>query len=145
MTSSRQLQPDTSPCVAHACSACCQDTGMTLTRADVARLHAAGHRDFFGQTAEGMLQLMNVAGRCRFLDDHGCTVYAARPQGCRLYPLILDLDQNLPVRDDFCPHRAEFRFSVEDERLLRESVEIEFREAAQHQEQPFEPDSPGSL
>ncbi|HSN55054.1 MAG TPA: hypothetical protein VLT32_10290, partial [Candidatus Sulfomarinibacteraceae bacterium] len=50
-------------------------------------------------------------------------------EGCRLYPLILDLDLDEVVRDDFCPWRDEFRFTSADERRVRRSVADEAREA----------------
>jgi Fe-S-cluster containining protein len=103
---------------------------MTLTRGDATRLEAAGHRDFFTEAANGDLRLTNRDGRCVFLEEGRCSAYADRPDGCRSYPLVLDLDEDRVVRHDFCPHADEFRFGDDDERRLRRSVDEELREAA---------------
>ncbi len=103
---------------------------MTLTAEDVGRLAARGHRGFFRETAGGGLQLVNRRGRCVFLRGSECAVYADRPEGCRLYPLILDRDLDRAVRDDFCPHAEEFDFGPDDEERLRNSVATEDAEAA---------------
>ena len=104
---------------------------MTLTVEDVDRLAALGHRGFFRQTPEGQLQLVNRHGRCVFLRGSECAVYADRPEGCRLYPFILDRDLDQPVRDDFCPHAEEFEFGPDDEARLRRSIATEDAEAAE--------------
>lgn len=102
---------------------------MTLTEADVERLRSAGARRFARRNRDGIPQLVNRSGHCVFLVDGRCSVYEHRPEGCRLYPLILDLDLDEVVRDDFCPWRDEFRFTSADERRVRRSVADEAREA----------------
>jgi hypothetical protein len=102
---------------------------MTLTAADVARLRGAGRRRFCRRNRDGIPQLVNHAGHCVFLVDGRCAVYEIRPEGCRLYPLILNLGTNRVERDDFCPWAGEFEFSAEDERALHRSVAAEEREA----------------
>ena len=102
---------------------------MTLTEADVARLEAAGHRGFFFVNDDHDLQLENVDGRCVFLVDGRCSAYADRPEGCRLYPLILDLSVDRVVLDSVCPWASDFTFTQEDEVRLRRSVVEEAAEA----------------
>jgi Fe-S-cluster containining protein len=102
---------------------------MTLTEADRARLEAAGHLDFFFVNDDFDLQLMNVDGRCVFLVDGQCSVYEVRPEGCRLYPLILDVSVARIVRDSFCPWSSEFDFVEGDFVNLRRSVAEEEHEA----------------
>lgn len=118
-----------SPCLAHDCHICCLGTRMTLTEADVARLEAAGHRGCFFVNDDHDLQLLNIDGRCVFLADGRCTVYADRPEGCRLYPLILDLSTDRIVLDPVCPWPSEFNFTEDDFVSLRRSVAEEEREA----------------
>jgi len=101
---------------------------MTLTEADVARLRALGYRGFYRVNRAGDLQLLNSGGSCIFLMDGLCVVHDHRPEGCELYPLILDGER--VVRHDFCPYADEFSFGPEDEEGLRESVATEAREAA---------------
>ena len=95
---------------------------MTLTEADRVRLEAAGHRDFFFVNDDDDLQLLNVDGHCIFLADGRCSVYGDRPEGCHLYPLILDLSVDRVVLDAVCPWACEFRFTRGDEVQLRRSV-----------------------
>jgi Fe-S-cluster containining protein len=122
------------PCREHGCTECCIDTRMTLTEADVARLEASGATDFARLNAAGDLELVNRDGRCVFLGDQGCRVYSIRPEGCRLYPLILDCRSGQVVRDGFCPHADEFPVDAAHARTLRRSVEREETEAIRRQQ-----------
>jgi Fe-S-cluster containining protein len=110
------------PCFEHECHMCCLNTRMTLTEADAARLEAAGHRDFFFVNDDEDLQLRNVDGHCVFLAEDRCSVHDDRPEGCRFYPLILDLSVNRVVLDAFCPWAKEFNFTRDDRVELRRSV-----------------------
>jgi Fe-S-cluster containining protein len=101
---------------------------MTLTEADVSRLESAGQRAFCFVNDDGDLQLTNVDGRCVFLAGGRCSVHEHRPEGCRLYPMMLDLSVDHVVLDAFCPWAAEFSFTREDEVQLRRSVVDETRE-----------------
>lgn len=99
-------------CAAHGCAACCYETEMPLTDEDIARLVALGHdRDEFvtysdDETAQ--LKVREEPGKpCFFLRENRCNVYADRPAGCRIYPLVLN-ERERVVRDEDCPHRAEF-------------------------------------
>lgn len=104
---------------------------MTLTEADVARLEEAGERCFYRVAADGFFQLVNVDGRCVFLAANGaCSMYERRPEGCALYPLVLDLASGRVVRDSFCPHRWEFPAARRARRQVKESVAREEREAS---------------
>jgi len=110
------------PCFAHDCHACCLNTRMTLTEADVARLEAVGHGDFCFVNDDRDLQLINEGGHCIFLVDGRCSVHDDRPEGCRLYPLIFDLSVDRVVLDAFCPWAKEFTFTQDDTVQLRRSV-----------------------
>jgi Fe-S-cluster containining protein len=104
---------------------------MTLENADVERLAARGQEGFFAERADGALQLYNRGGRCVFLGEDGrCRVYDDRPEGCRLYPLILDVVRNVVILHDDCPWAREFEVDGASERRLRASVAREEAEAA---------------
>ena len=118
----------TSPCLRNACHICCLDTRMTLTEADVGRLEAVGQRGFYFVNDDHDLQLLNVDGHCIFLVEGRCSVHDDRPEGCRLYPLILDLSVDRVVLDTICPWARDFTFTQEDEVQLRRSVVDEERE-----------------
>jgi Fe-S-cluster containining protein len=95
---------------------------MTLTEADVARIEAAGHGDFYFVNHDLDLQLANVDGHCVFLDDGRCSVHDERPEGCRYYPLMLDLSVDRVVLDALCPWAEEFEFGQQERVELRRSV-----------------------
>lgn len=105
-----------SPCLEHGCSLCCYETEMPLSEADVARLVSKGHarNDFVEVDENGYLALRNVPAtapdeghHCFFLKGGQCSVYADRPEGCRYYPITVTPERRV-VRDEDCPHRAEF-------------------------------------
>jgi hypothetical protein len=110
------------PCFDHDCHRCCLNTRMTLTEADAARLEAVTQRDFFFVNDDQDLQLINEDGHCIFLVDGRCSVHDDQPEGCRLYPLILDLSVDRVVLDAFCPWAKEFTFTEDDRVELRRSV-----------------------
>jgi hypothetical protein len=112
-----------SPCLATGCSACCHDTEMLLTEADVERIDlVAGGRDWWFQAGDGYLQLRTRDGPaakgapsasarpCVFLRGDGhCSVWEDRPEGCRLYPAVWDGEALRAHKDDeHCPHTAGF-------------------------------------
>lgn len=105
---------------------------MPLTEADAARLEALGHRrgDFSFVGEDGVLYLRTVAppvegaaGRpCYFLKDGRCSAYADRPEGCRIYPFVLQAEDGRVARDEDCPWRREFPRDPALERRLRRVV-----------------------
>lgn len=111
-----------SPCIRENCHRCCLKTRMTLTEADVSRIEAAGHLDFYVVNTDLDLQLVNVDDHCVFLVDGLCSIHDDRPEGCRLYPLVLDLSVDRVVLDSVCPWAEEFRFGQEERAQLRRSV-----------------------
>ncbi len=114
-----------SPCVRNGCRLCCFDTQMPLLPDDTARLATAtGHPpDAFSHVDEdGTRRLSNVDGHCFFLGATGCTVYADRPAGCRLYPLVWDPDARHAVLDPECPYTKGFRVRPRDRAALLELV-----------------------
>ncbi|HHQ48414.1 MAG TPA: YkgJ family cysteine cluster protein, partial [Acidobacteria bacterium] len=117
-------------CTAGSCTACCFETRLSLLDEDIARLEAAGHRDFTVRDREGYLRLRNVHGRCVFLGAQGCTVYSIRPDGCRTYPLVYYEEEDEVDFDTFCPHWRRFaRRPATALRVLR-SIWIDDRQAA---------------
>ena len=103
---------------------------MTLTEADVGRLESVGFSDFVRLNRDGDLELRNRDGRCIFLEDGRCGVYDRRPDGCRFYPLVLDLGLDRVVRDGFCPRHEDFSIDSDRVARLRRSVARESAEAA---------------
>jgi uncharacterized protein len=125
------------PCHAHGCAECCHDTEMPLTEEDASRLEALGfaRASFSFVTEEGMMQLRTkdeprADGKrpCFFLEKNECSVYAARPTGCRVYPFVQTLD-GIMARDEDCPWSAEFFPEPGTQRKLARVVLTVKREA----------------
>lgn len=92
---------------------------MLLLDEDVRRIVGLGFKeDSFTVVSEGFKILKNKKGRCVFHDGKQCTIYSDRPAGCRLYPVILDVDLNKPVKDELCPFRSEFDLSMKAKQEL---------------------------
>ena len=87
------------------CGVCCQQTDMLLSSVDISRLEKKGYgRDYFVRfDKEGYALLRNRQGYCVFYNtkERRCDVYAYRPSGCRVYPVILDEDKGIVV-DEIC-------------------------------------------
>ena len=107
------------PCLNHHCVACCLETRMPLSDLDVKRILALGYSlDCFSVETKNGRRLRNSSGRCVFLRD-GCEIYADRPEGCRLYPLIYNEDREDAEIDAFCPHGYEFKVTTNEAKCLR--------------------------
>jgi Fe-S-cluster containining protein len=82
-------------------------TEMPLTRRDIERITSLGYPlEYFARRgADGVMYLRNVNGHCVFLDpDTGrCKIYPWRPEGCRLYPLVYDPENDEVIVDPDCP------------------------------------------
>jgi Fe-S-cluster containining protein len=78
---------------------------MLLSNADIQRLERKGYRpEFFVRFDKaGYAVLRNRRALCVFFDAEkvSCKVYADRPLGCRVYPVILDEDKGIVV-DSVC-------------------------------------------
>ena len=107
------------PCFTHNCSKCCRETEMPLTKADIKLIENEGYdSELFTITLDdNSVRLANSpeTRACVFLETNSsdlhapgiCKVWDVRPEGCRIYPLVLDEDEN-SFLDDLCPHRDEF-------------------------------------
>lgn len=134
---SLRITSNQSPCDRHSCSACCYDTEMPLMEEDIARLVKLGHpRDGFVTVGPGgVTHLKTVEPAegetlrpCYFLKGGRCSAYADRPQGCRIYPFTIT-EEGRAVRDDDCPHRAEFPHDPTAQRRIVKIMSILTREA----------------
>jgi len=95
------------------CYECCLETEMPLPEKDITRIEKIGFQiDEFLVEKEGFMVLRNIDGRCFFLNDKRCSIYEDRPEGCRYYPLIYDLETDEFVIDDLCTHLHDFNPSI---------------------------------
>ncbi len=114
-------------CRAIRCTACCQQTNMLLTLADIARIETLGlpKTSFTKQGSLGQ-QLKNTNGHCVFLKAGQCSIYDHRPQGCTLYPVIFNKTTGEANLDDACPRHRDFPLTLETRRQLRRLIQTLF-------------------
>ena len=90
------------------CGKCCLETEMLLSAGDISQLEKKGYRkEFFIRIDKaGYAVLRNHEGHCVFFnaEKRRCIVYAERPSGCRVYPVIFDEDKGV-VADTVCQAR----------------------------------------
>ncbi|OLS32718.1 MAG: hypothetical protein HeimAB125_06100 [Candidatus Heimdallarchaeota archaeon AB_125] len=95
------------------CYECCLETEMPLAEKDITRISKLGFQiDEFLEEKDGFMVLRNKEGMCFFLKESRCTIYENRPEGCRYYPLIYDLDTDEFIIDDLCAHFNDFDPSI---------------------------------
>jgi len=91
------------------CGICCTETEMLLSEKDIARLEKKGFSKnyFVKYDKQGYAQLKNQEGYCIFYNPkkRQCNVYADRPAGCRVYPVIMDEEKGI-ILDDICDSRS---------------------------------------
>lgn len=95
---------------------------MPLSKEDIERITNLGYSEFYVE-AEGERRLRNKEGLCWFLSNGKCRIYENRPEGCRLYPLILYEEENTVGLDSDCPHHDGFDLSEDAITKLLELVE----------------------
>ena len=105
-------------CLQNGCVKCCLNTEMMLSNSDIKRIERLGFTDFVVAKGNGVRQLKNLMRRCVFHNGQRCTIYRYRPEGCRLYPAIFDLDKSKTVLDRHCPHHREFRLTPQVSRKI---------------------------
>jgi Fe-S-cluster containining protein len=107
------------PCMKHECVKCCLETRMPLSNLDLNRILKLGYKiEYFTVKMKEGWRLRNDSGRCVFLKER-CEIYANRPEGCRLYPLIYDEDREDVKIDPLCPYGCEFKVTKNDVKRLK--------------------------
>ena len=113
------------------CGICCTETEMLLSKKDIERLESIGYSraHFAKYDTQGYLQLKNHDGYCVFYDvrNRRCEVYADRPSGCRVYPVILDEGKGI-ILDSICQSRetiSEQEKSLKGRRVMKLLAEID--------------------
>ena len=109
-------------CLESRCVKCCLNTEMPLSSSDIVRIEELGFSDdSFIVKEDGNRILKNLSGRCVFHNGQRCTIYEDRPEGCQLYPVILDEDVGEAVLDSYCPHHENFQLTPT---ISREVIEL---------------------
>ena len=108
------------------CGLCCHKTEMMLSKGDIALLERKGHnkKAFLRLDKQGYARLRNRKGSCVFYDTdkNACRVYADRPQGCHIYPVIYSEEEGIIV-DDLCPMKTTIT-NVERTRKGKEVIQL---------------------
>ena len=97
------------------CGKCCLETEMILSQQDIELIKKSypnnlRKQDFVFKTNNAQFQLKNIEGYCVFFDYSSkiCNIYKYRPQGCRFYPLIYDINEGKCELDEDCPRTSLF-------------------------------------
>jgi len=92
------------------CGKCCIETAMLLSEEDINQitsntLNNLKKDEFVFRNEDGYYQLQNLDGCCFFFEKPTklCSIYESRPQGCRFYPMIYNIDENRCIIDKECP------------------------------------------
>jgi len=106
-------------CLDTHCKQCCIQTNMLLSHDDIETIQKFGYdASFFVEHHHGWLQLKNTHGRCVFHNGARCTIYAYRPEGCMLYPVVYDHDHKRAILDSACPQKKCFQLSQQKTQQL---------------------------
>jgi len=109
------------------CGKCCIETEMIVSEQDIdfilrKCLNYKRKREFIFKNKDDLFQLKNVEGYCVFFDKRSkiCTIYEFRPQGCRFYPLIFDINELKCKLDEDCPRTNLF---YQNEQVFKENCD----------------------
>jgi Fe-S-cluster containining protein len=98
---------------------------MLLSKKDIKRLEHQGYipNRFVRYDKQGYATLKNHGGYCVFYDlkTHICSVYVSRPDGCRVYPVIVDEEKGIVI-DTICCARhsiSEAEKNLKGKRVVR--------------------------
>ena len=90
------------------CGVCCQETDMMLSDEDIVRIEKQGYlQDSFVRfDRERYALLRNRQGHCVFYNaqERRCYIYAYRPSGCRVYPVVYDEEKGITI-DSICHYQ----------------------------------------
>jgi len=97
---------------------------MPLSNADISRITGLGFsEDSFVVKKDGERRLRNSKGRCVFHNGQVCTIYDVRPEGCRIYPVLFDMDTRGIVLDRNCAHNERFSITPRTSRDITRLVQ----------------------
>jgi Fe-S-cluster containining protein len=90
---------------------CCKENEMILSEKDIKKIilmnpKISKKEDIVFINSEGFYQLKNKDFRCIFYNEQNkeCEIYNFRPQGCKFYPLIYNLENDQCLIDKDCPY-----------------------------------------
>lgn len=105
---------------------------MALSEEDMRRIESLGYKEeSFAVESKGLVILKNAHHRCVFHDGTRCTIYEARPKGCKLYPVVFAEYSGRATMDHLCPFWSEFSRTPESGRASRDLHRLLIEEARQ--------------
>ena len=117
---------------------------MALSEGDMRRIESLGHRrESFATESKGLVTLRNVHRRCVFHDGVHCTIYEARPDGCRLYPVVFAEYSGRATMDHLCPFWSEFSLTPLSNRDSKDLHRLLIEEARQRKRSRLPPSKGG--
>lgn len=113
------------------CGKCCLDTEMILSQQDIELIKNSHpknlrNQDFVFKNSNYQFQLKNIENHCVFFDysSKNCNIYKYRPQGCRFYPLIYDINEEKCELDEDCPRTSLFYKKKQDFKIACQNLKI---------------------
>ncbi|MFX1307467.1 MAG: YkgJ family cysteine cluster protein [Promethearchaeota archaeon] len=113
------------------CGKCCVETEMILSENDIDLIknkcsNIINNYDFVLKNENDQFQLKNKGGYCVFFDNSSknCTIYLFRPQGCRFYPLIYDINEKRCKLDEDCPRTNLFYQNNQDFKTTCQNLRV---------------------
>ena len=113
------------------CGKCCLETEMIVSRQDIELIKTSypnnlRKQDFVFKNNNDQFQLKNIEGHCVFLDNSSknCNIYRYRPQGCKFYPLIYDINEEKCKLDEDCPRTSLFYKNKQEFKIACQNLKI---------------------
>lgn len=100
--------------ICNTCGICCKSTEMELSIDDIHRIEKSSTFNYkmedFCTYEKGYYILKNINNNCIFFNSKlkQCQIYSIRPEGCRFYPMIYDIEKESCELDSDCPYRSQF-------------------------------------
>jgi len=122
-----------SVCRTHDCSLCCTlGTDVPLTNKDIERIKELGYKEeFFVEEVKGWKLLKLEDNTCVFLLGGICSIHKNRPESCRLYPAVFEVNTNEVIVDPECVYSDEFRITKKDIESLHALSDLLDKERAE--------------
>lgn len=113
------------------CGKCYLETEMILSSEDIKLIKKNSidnirEGDFVFKNNNEHFQLKNIEGHCIFFKNSSkkCKIYKFRPQGCRFYPLIYDMNKKKCILDEDCPRTNLFYKNKQDLKISCQNLKI---------------------
>lgn len=113
------------------CGKCCLDTEMILSHQDIELIKISypnniRKQDFAFKNKNEQFQLKNIEGHCVFFNHYSknCNIYKFRPQGCRFYPLIFNINEKKCKLDEDCPRTNLFYENKQNLKITCKNLKI---------------------